>query len=274
MAQAEIDNKVFSGAIPALYEAYMVPLIFEPYALDLARRALAFAPADVLEIAAGTGVVTRQLALLLPSAVTIVASDLNQAMLDQAAAVGTPRPVHWQQADAQQLPFADQSFDLVVCQFGAMFFPDKGRAFAEVRRVLRPGGVFIFNVWDPLADNEFADTVSAALAARFPDHPPRFMATLPHGYFDRRLIEQDLQAGGFAAAPEVITLTERSRAASARDVALALCQGTPVRNEIEARDPQGLAAATEAAAAALSQRYGDGAVEGKIQAQIFVVTAS
>ena len=228
----------------------------------------------MLEIAAGTGVVTRQLAALLPAAVPIIASDLNQAMLDQAAVVGTLRPVQWRQADAQQLPFADRSFDAVVCQFGAMFFPDKARAFAEVRRVLRPGGVFIFNVWDSLADNEFADTVCAALASRFPDNPPRFMATLPHGYYDRRLIAQDLQGGGFAASPQVTTLIERSRAASARDVALALCQGTPERSEIESRDPQGLAAATDAAAAALRQRYGEGAVEGKIQAQIFVVKAT
>ncbi len=159
---SDID-KVFNGSIPMLYDTYLVPLIFEPYATDLAQRLHAMSVSHVLEIAAGTGVVTRALASTLPESVSIVATDLNQAMLDRASAVGTLRPVEWRQADAMQLPFGDGEFDAVVCQFGVMFFPEKPKAFSEARRVLRPGGVFVFNVWDRIQENEFADTVTTSL---------------------------------------------------------------------------------------------------------------
>src|SRR5882672_4757370 len=189
-------DKVFTGSIPKLYETYLVPLIFEPYAVDLAKRLASRSLTRVLEIAAGTGVVTRQLAAALPESVSIVATDLNQPMLDQGAAIGTRRPVEWRQADAMQLPFEDASFDAVACQFGVMFFPDKAKAFAEARRVLRPGGVFIFSVWDRIEENEFADTVTSALESVFPQDPPRFMARTPHGYHDRSHIARDLANGG------------------------------------------------------------------------------
>ena len=160
-------DKHFAGSIPELYDQYMVPLIFERYAADLVQR-LALRPVTrVLEIAAGTGVVTRKLASVLHEDVAIIATDLNPAMLETAAAIGTSRPVQWRQADAMQLPFANGMFDAVVCQFGVMFFPDKAKAFAEVGRVLGPGGVFIFNVWDRIEANEFADTVTTALAVMF-----------------------------------------------------------------------------------------------------------
>jgi ubiquinone/menaquinone biosynthesis C-methylase UbiE len=156
-------DKVFAGSIPKLYDTYLVPLIFEPYAADLVNRLRATTLSLVLEIAAGTGVVTRALASALPESATIVATDLNQAMLDQASVVGTKRAVEWRQADAMQLPFPDATFDAVACQFGVMFFPDKPKAFSEARRVLKPGGIFIFNVWDRIEDNEFAHTVTTAL---------------------------------------------------------------------------------------------------------------
>ncbi len=194
MSRPESD-KVFTGSIPTLYESYLVPLIFEPYATNLVNR-LASRPLDrVLEIAAGTGVVTRSLASVLPDSVSIVATDLNQPMLDQALARGTTRPVEWRQADAMRLPFPDGTFDAAVCQFGVMFFPEKSKAFSEARRVLKPGGVFVFNVWDRIEENEFADTVTTALAALFPEDPPRFMARTPHGYHDRPTIERDLARG-------------------------------------------------------------------------------
>ena len=265
------SDKVFSGSIPQLYDEYLVPLIFEPYALDLARRAVALSPARVLEVAAGTGVVTRQLAIALAPDAAIVATDLNQPMLDRAAAVGTRRAVEWRQADAMQLPFDDAVFDLVVCQFGVMFFPDKAHAFAQARRVLRPGGVLIFNAWDRIEENEFAATATAALATLFPDDPPRFMARTPHGYHDRDTIAADLQAGGFSAPPDIATVTARSRADSARTVAIAYCQGTPLRNEIETRDKTRLGEATDIAAAALARRFGTGPVDGKIQAHVITV---
>jgi SAM-dependent methyltransferase len=264
-------DKVFAGSIPKLYEAHLVPLIFEPYAVDLAQRLLSRSPTRVLEIAAGTGVVTRAMASALPDGTSIVATDLNQAMLDQAATLRTSRPVEWRQADAMQLPFADATFDAVVCQFGVMFFPDKAKAFSEARRVLRPGGVFMFNVWDRIEDNEFADTVTTALESLFPQDPPRFMARTPHGYHDRPTIAKDLANGGFTASPQIETVTKRSRAESARIPAIAYCQGTPLRSEIEARDAALLGEATDLAAEAIAKRFGRGPVDGKIQAHVFAI---
>jgi SAM-dependent methyltransferase len=268
---ARATDRVFSGSIPKLYETHLVPLIFEPYAADLAQRLASRSPARVLEVAAGTGVVTRQLASTLPQRVSIVATDLNQSMLDYGASLPMARPVEWRQADAMQLPFEDQTFDAVVCQFGAMFFPDKSAAFSEARRMLRPGGVFIFNVWDKIADNEFADTVTTALESVFPQDPPRFMARIPHGYSDPPTIERDLRSAGFIAAPRIDTLTARSRARSPLIPAIAYCQGTPLRNEIEARDPSGPGDSTDFAADAIARRFGREAVDGKIQAHIVTV---
>jgi ubiquinone/menaquinone biosynthesis C-methylase UbiE len=259
------NDRVFAGSIPALYERYLVPMIFASYAAGVARRVAMLRPRRVLEIAAGTGVVTRAMAGALPD-VEIVATDLNPAMLEQARATGTPRPVEWRQADGMALPFDDGAFDVVVCQFGVMFFPDKPRAFAEVRRVLAPGGTFLFNVWDRVADNDFADAIGDALAAAFPDDPPRFMARTPHGYHDIAAIERDLAAAGFAQPARIETVAARSKAASARVVAVAYCQGTPWRNEIESRDRSRLDAATDAAEAEIARRFGDGPVDGKVQA--------
>lgn len=264
-------DSAFAGAIPRLYERFLVPLIFEPYAVDLAQRLSTDPPSQVLEIAAGTGVVTRQLARVLPASTALVATDLNPAMLEQAAAVGTSRPVEWRPADAMQLPFPDAAFDAVVCQFGAMFFPDKARAFAEARRVLRPGGRLLFNVWDRIEVNEFAETVTAALGDVFPDDPPRFLARIPHGYHDTAVIASDLAAGGFTRAASFSTVSARSRADAPQGPAVAYCHGTPLRSEIEARAPDGLAQATDAAARAIAARFGGGAVEGLIQAIVVAI---
>jgi SAM-dependent methyltransferase len=265
------SDKVFGGSIPELYDTHLVPLIFEPYAVDLAARLASRPLGRVLEIAAGTGVVTRAMATALPEAVSIVATDLNQSMLDQAAARGTGRPVTWRRADAMELPFADGAFDAVVCQFGVMFFPAKAGAYAEVRRVLGSGGLFVFNVWDRIQENEFADTVTTALEALFPDDPPRFLARTPHGYHDHEAIRRDLAAGGFTASPAITTLAARSRAASCERPAVAYCQGTPLRNEIEARDASRLAEATAVAAEAIANRFGRAPVDGKIQAHVVTI---
>jgi SAM-dependent methyltransferase len=266
-------DKVFTGSIPKLYDTYLVPLIFEPYAADLVNRLSSRPPLRVLEIAAGTGVVTRALASALPDSVSIVATDLNQAMLDHASAVGTKRPVEWRQADAMRLPFQDGTFDAVVCQFGVMFFPEKPKAFSEARRVLRSGGTFIFNVWDRIEDNEFADTVTTALKSVFANDPPRFLARTPHGYHDRSQIARDLANGGFTNSPRIDTVAARSRAKSPREPAIAYCQGTPLRNEIETRDAARLGEATDAAAEAIAKQFGRAAVDGKIQAHIVTVAA-
>jgi len=264
-------DKAFTGSIPKIYEEQFVPLIFEPYAVDLADRVASLGVTKVLEVAAGTGVATRRLASVLPETVAIVATDLNQAMLDLAAEIGTQRPVQWRQADALELPFRDGEFDAVVCQFGVMFPADKAGMFSETRRVLAPGGVFVFSVWDRIEENEFADTVTTALEEIFPEDPPRFMARTPHGYHDPAAIERDLKAGGFRTSPQIHTVTARSRAASAQAVAVAYCQGSPLRNEIEARDASRLAVATDAAARAIADRFGSGPVDGKIQAHIVTI---
>ena len=245
-----------------------MPLIFEPYAAEITARVVRLQPSAVLEIAAGTGVVTRELAKRLAPAVQITATDLNEPMLAQAAAAGTARAVDWRQADAMQLPFDNGLFDVVVCQFGAMFFPDKPRAFSEMRRVLRRGGTLLFNVWDRIEENEFAAVVTQALAEMFPHDPPRFMARTPHGYHQVQTIAADLRAAGFTEQPQIETVPMRSRAASPRVPAIAYCQGTPMRNEIEPR----LTEATDSAAAAIAARFGPAEVDGKIQAHVIAVS--
>jgi SAM-dependent methyltransferase len=170
-----------------------------------------------------------------------------------------------------QLPFRDEMFDVVVCQFGAMFFPQKPAAFAEMRRVLRQGGKLLFSVWDRIEDNEFADVVTQTLADMFPQDPPRFLARTPHGYHQLEKITADIAAGGFKEPPTVSTLAMRSRAESARVPAIAYCEGTPLRGEIEARDASRLAEATDRSERAIAARFGSGEVDGKIQAHVIAV---
>jgi SAM-dependent methyltransferase len=170
-----------------------------------------------------------------------------------------------------ELPFSDEAFDAVVCQFGVMFFHERSKAFAEARRVLRSGGVFIFNTWDRIDENEFADTVTKALEPVFPDDPPRFLPRTPYGYSDHRTIERDLAAGGFIGSPEITTVSARSRADSPQAPAIGYCLGTPLRNEIEARDASRLNEATDVAAEAIAKRFGRGAVDAKIQAHVVLI---
>ncbi|MEI5682420.1 MULTISPECIES: class I SAM-dependent methyltransferase [unclassified Mesorhizobium] len=263
-------DKVFAGSIPENYDRYMVPLIFEPFAADLALRAASLSPRMVLETAAGTGVVTRALAPKLPPDASYVVTDLNQPMLDHAASrQGPDSRIQWRQADALALPFENEAFDLVCCQFGAMFFPDRPSAYREARRILKPGGHFLFNVWDRIEENVFADEVTNALAEIFPNDPPRFLARTPHGYHDIALIRSELEGAGFSNVV-IETRAEQSRASSARIPAVAYCQGTVLRSEIEARDAEKLEAATDHAASAIADRHGSGAVAAKIQAHVIV----
>jgi ubiquinone/menaquinone biosynthesis C-methylase UbiE len=268
-SMAERD-KVFAGSIPMLYDTLMVPLIFQAYADDMAQLVAAFSPRAVLETAAGSGVVTRALAPKLGADARYVVTDLNQPMLDHAAGRQPPDSrIEWRQADALDLPFEDASFDVVCCQFGAMFFPDRVAGYAEARRVLRPGGRFVFSVWDRIEENAFADDVTNAVATLFPDDPPRFLARTPHGYHDVARIRDDLSRAGFANV-QIETREKLSRGPSARTVAMAYCQGTPLRNEIEARDASLLQLATDRATEAMESRHGKGPVAGKIQAHVIV----
>lgn len=265
-------DKLFTGSIPEIYDRFLVPLIFESYADELAGRIAKLEPQQALETAAGTGVLTRALARKLPALARIVATDLNQPMLERAASrqLDDTRIV-WQQADALDLPFDDKSFDVVACQFGVMFFPDKVQGCREARRVLKPGGCFLFNVWDQISENEFADVITQALANLFPRDPPRFLARTPHGHHSVPMIRDELSAAGFASIL-VETLDGVSRARSSRDAAIAYCQGTPLRNEIEDRDRSRLEAATHEAAGALARRFGTGPIEGRIRAHVVAAT--
>jgi ubiquinone/menaquinone biosynthesis C-methylase UbiE len=262
-------DSIFGGSIPALYDQYLGSLIFEPYAAILATRLAELNPKRVLETAAGTGIVTRELARVLPKSVAITATDLNQPMVDFAAGQMAAERVSWRQADAQSLPFEDGAFDAVVCQFGVMFFPDRLAAYREARRVLKPKGRIVFDVWDRIEDNEFANITQGAVAALFPDDPPQFLARTPHGYFETSRLRSELEAAGFTNIA-LETIVARSRAPSPRDPAIGYCQGTPLRNEIEARDKDRLGEATDTAASAIAKRFGTGAVDAKIQAHVIV----
>ena len=269
---AQSDTK-FVGPVPDVYDAFMVPLLFQPYAEDMAARVAALRPSAVLETAAGSGAVTRVLAPLLAPDARYVVTDLNGPMLDKARArQAEDARLDWQVADALSLGFAEGSFDVVLCQFGAMFFPDRRQGYAEALRVLRPGGAFVFNVWDRLEENEMPTVMVEAVTAHFPDNPPLFFRRVPHGYFDQAVIRADLAAAGFGKVL-IETVTKQSRARAARDVAVAMCQGSPMRAEIVARNPDGLEAATDAVEAALVRRFGSGAVSGKIQALVVTATA-
>ena len=204
-------DRLFAGSIPETYDRFLVPLIFETYALDLAERVARADPKDVLETAAGTGVLTRAMASKLPAHTHIVATDLNQPMLDHAGARLHDGRIAWRQADALALPFQDQAFDVVACQFGVMFFPDKVQGYQEAQRVLRPGGRFLFNAWDRISENVFAQVVTEALGGLFPRDPPLFMARTPHGYHDIEKIRAELAAAGFASvAAETVAGTSRA----------------------------------------------------------------
>lgn len=194
-------------------------------------------------------------------------------MLHRAASMqGEAKGIEWRQADALSLPFEDRAFDVVCCQFGVMFFPDRVAGFAEARRVLGPDGQFLFNVWDRIEENEFADFVTQAAALCFPDDSPRFLARTPHGYHKVEEIETEVRAAGFKGV-EIFTVSEKSRAPSPRHPAIAYVQGTPLRNEIEARDASRLEDVTDQAAGMISERFGEGPVEGKIQGHVVVAQA-
>jgi len=262
------SDKVFSGSIPELYDSYLVPLIFEAYAEDLAKRVAKLKPMTVLETAAGSGVVTRAVASRLRKDARYFVTDLNQPMLDHASGKqGEDERISWRQADALKLPFEDCFFDVVLCQFGAMFFPDRIAGYKEAYRVLKPGGQFLFNVWDRIDANEFAKMATEAATAVFPEDPPLFLARTPHGYHDVAKIKNDVEAAGFAKI-SIETKAETSVAPSPRHPAVAYCQGTPLRNEIEARDASLLEMVTDRAEEAIAARFGSANVAGKIRGHV------
>ncbi|MFH9725461.1 class I SAM-dependent methyltransferase [Streptomyces sp. NPDC017254] len=256
-------DRRWSESMPAVYERYLVPTVFQPFAQDLAARAVALRPRHILELAAGTGILTSELLAVAPSA-ELTATDLNETMV-AFGATRAPGAV-WAQADAQRLPCAEGVFDLVVCQFGVMFFPDRVAAFTEVRRVLAPGGRFLFNTWGPLGTHAFAAALQAGLERAFPVDPPRFLPTVPHGYAAPAVVADDLAAAGFAVE-ERRELTLEGRAASATDVAIGFLAGTPVRAAVEERGdgPAVRAAVIEE----MTARLGPGPITAPMTAFVF-----
>jgi len=257
MTTAGTGDAAFTGSVPELYERLLVPMIFAEPARALAAAIAAHKPADVLETAAGTGALTRELEGT--GGMNIVATDLNEAMVQKAGALGFGERVRWQVADATDLPFPDSSFDAVACQFGVMFFPDKVHGYSEARRVLHPGGLFAFNVWDRIETSAVADVVTEALQAAVPDGSLEFLRRTPHGHGDETRIQADLDAAGFGDV-HVEHLDGTSRC-TAQEGALAYCQGTPLRGEIEANPAISLDEATAIATEALELRFGAGPFE-------------
>ncbi|MFN2568762.1 MAG: class I SAM-dependent methyltransferase [Candidatus Dormibacteria bacterium] len=262
---ADDGDRTWSSSMPEIYDRYLGSAVFQPHAVDLARRAAALQPSRVIELAAGTGVLTRALVAALPGT-SITATDLNPSMVEHGASqVGG---VAWQQADAMTLPFDDGSADLVVCQFGVMFFPDRRAAFREVGRVLAPGGSFLFNTWDVLEQNDFEVAVVDGLARAMPEDPPTFFARIPHGYTDVAEIRADLEAAGLRV-DDISTVRLAGQAASAGVLAIGYCHGTPARFAIEASDS--LDRVTAVVTEEMTARLGSGPVQGRLSAH--VVTA-
>jgi SAM-dependent methyltransferase len=255
----DAGDTVWADDMSAAYERWLVPIIFEAPADDLVARVARSAPADVLELAAGTGVVTRRLVAALPSA-SITATDLNPAMVTEGQ--GHAPGATWRQADALALPFDDASFDVVVCQFGVMFFPDRPAGFAEARRVLRPGGRLLVSAWDAVEHNALTAAFMDAVHAVFPEDPPVFLERTPHGYHDLALIEADAHAAGFADA-HAERCGSDSRAASPLDMARGCCLGSPMRGELEARgaDPE---ATAQRLAGEMASKLGTGPIAGPL----------
>ncbi|MDQ1438610.1 MAG: hypothetical protein QOK43_2239 [Acidimicrobiaceae bacterium] len=262
------SDRVWVDSMPDAYDRWLVPAVFHPFAVDLAGRVPAHAPDRVLELAAGTGVLTNEILAARPTA-EVTATDLNPAMVD----VGRRRApgARWREANALDLAFDAAEFDVVACQFGVMFFPDKAAALAEARRVLAPQGVILMSTWGDLADHDFQAALVAGLERAFPDDPPSFMSSVPHGYADPNVIAADLRAGGLDCV-EIETVTLEGRAPSAADLAMGYCNGTPVRAEIEARGD--LATTTAVVASVMEERLGSGQVTGRMAALVIEARAT
>lgn len=258
----------FDGTIPLRYDAHLGPLLFEGYATDLAARVRVADGARVLETACGTGIATAALRRALPADAEIVATDLNEAMLEVARSHHGALPnVHFVTADATHLPFDDESFDAVVCQFGVMFFPDKLAGLREALRVLRPGGQLLFNVWDSLERNAIVQVAHETITAHFATDPPTFL-TVPFGDHDVGEIRSTLAAAGFVEAG-VVVLGSSVERPSARDVAVGMVEGNPTVVEIRERGEATVECVVDAVTDAIAARFGEAPVHARLQALIF-----
>jgi SAM-dependent methyltransferase len=266
------NDSAFTGNLPQFYDRELGNLMFAPYAADIVRRLSGFTSGRLLETAAGTGIVTQALRAALPAAVEIIATDLNQPMLDHAATKKGMERVQFKQANALSLPFPDCSFDVVVCQFGIMFFPDRIASMREARRVLKPGGRFLFNVWGAIADSPVMAVTVEALAKRYPAHPNWFLERTPCGYHDADAVKSDLRSAGFPTAT-IETVKLAGRSTGPRAPALGFCHGSPMMAEIQSVEPDGLDAATDAVEALLRDRFGPGPFDAALLALVIEAVA-
>jgi len=243
-----MDVAQFVGTIPENYDRGLGPHIFEGYADDLARRVADLNPDKLLELAAGTGIVTRRLLDALGEGSELLATDLNEPMLEVARTkFESTDGVSFEQADAMSLPYPDATFDVITCQFGVMFFPDKPRSYREAKRVLKTGGSYIFNVWGSWAANPFAQLAHETVAAFFPDEPPGFY-TVPFGYHDADEIQDALQNAGFSEV-SIDEVNLVSRISSPDTFARGLVFGNPLFQEVTDRggDPDEVCATVSTA---------------------------
>jgi ubiquinone/menaquinone biosynthesis C-methylase UbiE len=257
----------FTGKIPKNYDRYLASLLFDAFADDLVARVPVHDDVRILEVACGTGIVTRRLVDRLAGRGSIVATDLNEAMFAHARK-GLPRrgEATWRHADGTSLPFESRSFDVVVCQFGLMFFPDKAAGAREAFRVLEPGGVYLFSVWDSLEQNPVQRLTHETIAAFFPQDPPKFY-TVPCSYHDVTVLETLLRDAGFEDV-RCERVAKEGQSASATDAALGLIDGNPVCAEIMQRRPEALAEIKVAVAARLARELGDEPLRAPLRAVV------
>ena len=264
---SDVDSD-FTGSIPDIYDSHLVPILFEGYADDLARRVVRHTPTAVLEIAAGSGAVTRVLAPRLGRNTRYVVTDINGAMLERARRRQPDYDeIEWQEANALSLPFEDNSFDVVLCQFGVMFFPDHVAGFSEARRVLRPGGRFLFNSWGAIEKNDFSNITTQTVISLYTEDPPLFLARTPFGYTEKPRIEADLATAGFADI-NIEEVEKTSHAEKADDFAFGQLFGSPLSLEVNARGEPSIDEVREAIEAALVKQFGSGPINGGLAAMV------